>query len=198
MKIMIRKSSKISRALCLFSAITLLLTVGLLDSALAVTAEEIDKRSDEALVKLFEVEGGKEWADKAQGLLVLPKVGKGALIVGIEHGKGALRIDGKTVDYYGISAGSLGLQIGGQAKAIIIAFMTQEALEQFVASSNWEAGVDANIAMIKAGDGGSLTNISGKEPIQAVVFSVKGLLLDLSLRGAKFSKLDESKLDKKE
>ena len=166
MKIIFRKSSKISRALCLFSAITLLLTVGLLDSALAVTAEEIETRSDEALKNLYELEGGKEWADKAQALLILPKVGKGALILGIEHGKGALRVDGNTVDYYSLSAGSLGLQIGGQAKAIIIAFMTQESLEQFRASSNWEAGVDANIAMIQAGDGGSLTNISGKEPIQ--------------------------------
>ena len=198
MEITIRKSSKLSRALCLLAAITLLLTVGLFDSALAVTADEIDKRSDEALKRLYELEGGKEWADKAQGLLILPKVGKGALIVGIEHGKGALRIDDKTVDYYSLSSGSLGLQIGGQAKAIIIAFMTKESLEQFRASSNWEAGVDANIAMIAAGDGGSLTNISGKEPIQAIVFSVKGLLLDMSLRGAKFSKLDESKLDKKE
>ncbi len=189
-------SGKLSRSLCLIAGITMLLTVGLLDSALAVTADEIDKRSDEALKQLYELEGGKKWADKAAGLLVLPKVGKGALIVGIEHGKGALRIDGKTVDYYSLSAGSVGLQLGGQAKAIIIAFMTKESLEKFRASKNWEAGVDANIAMVKAGDGGSLSNITGKEPIQAIVFGVKGLLLDLSLKGAKFSKLDESKLDK--
>jgi lipid-binding SYLF domain-containing protein len=74
--------------------------------------------------------------------------------------------------------------------------MTKESLEKFRDSKNWEAGVDANIAMIKAGDGGSLSNITGKEPIQAIVFGVKGLFLDLSLKGAKFSKLDESKLDK--
>ena len=189
-------SGKLCRSLCLIAGITMLLTVGLLDSALAVTAEEIDKRSDEAMKRLYETKGGKEWANKAQGLLIMPKVGKGALIVGFEHGKGALRIDGKTVDYYSLTSGSVGLQLGGEAKAIIIAFMTKESLEKFRASKNWEAGVDANIAMIKAGDGGSLSNITGKEPIQAVVFSVKGLLLDLSLKGAKFSKLDDSKLDK--
>ena len=87
MKTNILTFDKSGRLLCLFVAITLLLTGGLLNSALAVTAEEIDKRADEALVKLYEVEGGKEWADKAQGLLVLPKVGKGALIVGFEHGR---------------------------------------------------------------------------------------------------------------
>ena len=41
--------------------------------------------------------------------------------------------------------------------------------------------------VIAAGGGGALTNISGKEPIQAVVFDVKGLFFDFSLRGGKFS-----------
>jgi lipid-binding SYLF domain-containing protein len=85
----------------------------------------------------------------------------------------------------------VGLQIGGESKDIIIAFMTTEALEQFRASKNWEAGVDGNIAIVAAGSGGALTNISGKEPIQAVVFDVKGLFFDLSLKGGKFSKLDK-------
>ncbi|UCD32094.1 MAG: hypothetical protein JSV38_15255, partial [Desulfobacterales bacterium] len=111
----ILKSGKLGRSLYLVAGITMLLTVGLLNSALAVSAGEIDKRSDEALKRLYELEGGKEFADKAAGLLIMPKVGKGALIVGFEHGKGALRIDGKTVDYYSLSAGSVGLQIGGEA-----------------------------------------------------------------------------------
>jgi hypothetical protein len=50
--------------------------------------------------------------------------------------------------------------------------------------------------MIAAGDGGTLSNISGKEPIQAVVFDVKGLFFDMSLKGGKFSKLDKSELNK--
>ena len=118
------------------------------------------------------------------------------LIAGIEHGKGALRIEGETVDYYSMSSGSVGLQIGGQARDIIIAFMTTAAMEQFRASNNWEASIDGNIAMVTAGDGGALTTISGKEPIQAIVFDVKGLFFDVSLKGGKFSKLDRSELDK--
>ena len=50
--------------------------------------------------------------------------------------------------------------------------------------------------MVTAGDGGALTNISDEEAIQAVVFDIKGLFFDLSLKGGKFSKLDKSKLDK--
>jgi len=163
---------------------------------LLASAKDIDAKADETLERLHNVPGGKEFAEKAEGLLIMPSVGKGALIVGIEHGKGALRIDGETVDYYSMSSGSVGLQIGGEAKDIIIAFMTTEVLEKFRTSKNWEAGVDGNIAMIAAGGGGALTNISGKEPIQAVVFDVKGLFFDFSLRGGKFSKLDPAELNK--
>jgi lipid-binding SYLF domain-containing protein len=192
MKIRILKLGKRSRLLCLIASITLLLSVGFLDSAIAeYNAEEIDAKADAALERLHNEQGGKEFAAKAKALLIMPSVAKGALIIGIEHGKGALRIGDKTVDYYSMSAGSVGLQIGGESKDIIIAFMTTAALEQFRASKNWEAGVDANIAIVAAGSGGALTNISGKEPIQAVVFDVKGLFFDFSLKGGKFSKLDK-------
>jgi lipid-binding SYLF domain-containing protein len=192
MKINQLKLGKRSRFICLIAGITLLLTVGWLNSAIAeFKPKEIDTKADAALERLHNVDGGKQFAEKAKALLIMAGVGKGALIVGFEHGKGALRIEGETVDYYSLSAGSVGLQIGGEAKDIIIAFMTTEALEQFRTSKNWEAGVDGNIAMVAAGDGGALTNISGKEPIQAVVFDVKGLFFDLSLKGGKFSKLNQ-------
>lgn len=192
MKINQLKLGKRSRFICLIAGITLLLTVGWLNSAIAeFKPKEIDTKADAAMERLHSVEGGKQFAEKAKALLIMAGVGKGALIVGFEHGKGALRIEGETVDYYSLSAGSVGLQIGGEAKDIIIAFMTTEALEQFRTSKNWEAGVDGNIAMVAAGDGGALTNISGKEPIQAVVFDVKGLFFDLSLKGGKFSKLNQ-------
>jgi lipid-binding SYLF domain-containing protein len=198
MKTNILTSGKRIRLLGLVAAITLLFSVGWLNSAAAeaTKSEKIDAEADKALELLHHVQGGKDWSEKAQALLIMPKVGKGALIIGFEHGKGALRIEGQTVDYYSMSAGSVGLQIGGEAKTIIIAFMTTEALEQFRTSKNWEAGVDGNIALIAAGGGGALTNISGKEPIQAVVFDVKGLFFDFSLKGGKFSKLDKSELDK--
>ena len=195
MKINLLRLGKRSRLSCLVVGLALVLCVGLLKSALATSAKEIDAKADKVLERLHNIEGGREFAEKAKALLIMPSVGKGALIVGIEHGKGAMRIEGKTVEYYSMSSGSVGLQVGGEAKDIVIAFMNTAALDQFRTSSNWEAGVDGNIAMVAAGDGGSLTNISGKDPIQAVVFDVKGLFLDFSLKGGKFSKLDESELD---
>jgi lipid-binding SYLF domain-containing protein len=197
MKFNIRNFGLKSLALILVTSRTLLLCAGFWGSAFAtgeekkVDTQKIDTDADAALKRLHNLKGGKEWAEKAKGLLILPNVGKGALIVGIEHGKGALRIDGKTVDYYSMSAGSVGLQIGGEAKDIVIAFLTTEALEKFRASNKWEAGVDGNIAVIAAGDGGTASNFTTDEPITAVVFDVKGLFFDLSLKGGKFSKLEK-------
>ena len=54
-------------------------------------------RGAEALKRFHEqVEDGKEIAKRAKGLLTLPNFGKGALIVGFEYGRGALRVGGKT------------------------------------------------------------------------------------------------------
>ena len=113
-----------------------------------------DASVDTALERFYiQVKGGKEIAGKAKGLLVMPNVKKAALIIGGEYGAGALRVGGKTVDYYNIVSGSFGFQIGAQAKDIIIVFNTTEALKQFRASKGWEAGVDGNVAMFTVGAG---------------------------------------------
>ena len=93
------------------------------------TAKEIDTSVDAVMDRFDEqVKDSKEVVQKSKGMLILPSVKKGALIVGGEYGKGAMRIGGKTVDYYRMISGSVGLQIGGQAKDIIIAFMSSDAL----------------------------------------------------------------------
>ena len=79
-------------------------------------AAKIDASVNEALQRFYEqIEDGREVAKRAKGLLVLPNVGKGALIVGFEYGRGALRVGGKTVDYYSMATGSLGFQLQGGA-----------------------------------------------------------------------------------
>jgi lipid-binding SYLF domain-containing protein len=156
------------------------------------TAKEIDASADAAMDRFHkQVKDAKEVVRSAKGMLVLPNVKKGALIVGGEYGQGAMRIGGKTVEYYSMISGSVGFQIGGQAKDIIIAFMTSDALKKFRSSKGWEAGVDGNVALVTLGAGESAISAMSKDPIVAFVFDVKGLIADMSLRGAKFSKLDK-------
>ena len=160
----------------------------------AATAKEIDASADAALDRFYKmVKGADEIVKDAKGLLVLPNVKKAGFIVGGEYGKGALRIGGKTVGYYRVVSGSVGFQLGAEAKDMILAFMTDEVLSRFRASKGWEAGIDGNVAIIAVGGGGSATTRNVNEPILGYVFDVKGLFGDISLKGAKFSKIDPAK-----
>ena len=189
-----RQSKEPGKRIIAFNLIlvtTFVFAIGLAAPVYADEAKELDAKADAVLERFYkQVKDGKEVAEKAEGLLILPSVKKGALIVGGEYGKGALRIGGKTVDYYSMMSGSIGLQIGGQAKDLIIAFMSSDALKKFRESKGWEAGVDGNVALITTGAGEATVSAMNKEPIIAFVFDVKGLMADMSFKGAKFSKLE--------
>jgi len=157
----------------------------------AATAEEIDASVDAAMDRFDkQVKDADEVVRNAKGLLVMPNVKKAGLIVGGEYGKGALKIEGKTVGYYKVVSGSVGFQLGVEAKDMILAFMTDEVLNKFRTSKGWEAGLDGNVAVITVGGGGSASTRNVNEPIVGYVFDVKGLMGDISLKGAKFSKVD--------
>jgi lipid-binding SYLF domain-containing protein len=137
-----------------------------------------------------EVKRGKEFLHSSKGVLCLPKVVKAGVGVGGEYGEGALRIGGKTVEYYNIASASFGFQFGGQVKTVILVFMQDEALKKFRGSQGWKAGVDGSVALVKLGAGESLDTTKLKEPIVGFVLGQKGLMYNLTLEGSKFSKID--------
>lgn len=156
----------------------------------AASAREIDVSVDVALERFQnEVKGSKEFLKGAKGVLVFPKVVKAGFGIGGEYGEGALRIRGKTVEYYSTASGSIGLQFGAQTKTIILVFMQNKALEKFRNSSGWEAGVDGSVALVTVGVGGSIDSTNIRDPIVGFVFSNKGLMYNLTLEGSKYSKL---------
>lgn len=160
--------------------------------ASAATAREIDVSVDVALERFEkEVKGSKAFLESSKGVLVFPKVLKAGVGFGGEYGEGALRIDGKTVDYYNTAAGSFGLQFGAQAKTIILLFLDADALKRFQESEGWKAGVDGSVALVTLGAGGDIDTTKMKEPIVGFVFGQKGLMYNLTLEGSKFTKLDK-------
>ena len=167
-------------------------SVLLANNLFAKTANEIDASVDVSIERFYkQVKGAEEFVKASKGMLVMPNVVKGAFIVGGEYGEGALRIGGKTVDYYNTVSGSIGFQIGGQKKDIVLLFMTDEALKKFRVSKGWEAGVDGNVALIKVGAGERADTTTSKDPVVGFVFDAKGLIADISIKGAKFSKVDK-------
>ncbi len=156
----------------------------------AVTAREINVSVDATLKNFLKnVKGSKEYLNAAKGVLVFPNVYKAGFGIGGEYGEGALRIGGKTVDYYSTVAGSFGFQLGAQKKTLILVFMQKGALNSFRESNGWKAGVDGSVALVTVGIGGSIDTTNIKDPIVAFAFDQKGLMYNLTIEGSKFSKI---------
>ena len=161
--------------------------------AVADTPAEIDAAVNAALDTFDkEVDGGKAFLEKASGYLVFPRVIKVGVGVGGETGEGALRVGGQSTSYYRTAAGSIGFQLGAQAKSIVIAFMTQESLDKFVNSDGWKVGVDGSVALIDIGAGKAIDSSNVRDPVVGFVFGAKGLMYNLTLEGSKITKLNKS------
>ena len=171
----------------LFAAASLAATAGI---ARAGSGAQIDGNVRATLDDFYaEVPSAKKLVQGAKGVLVFPSVMKAGIGLGGEYGEGSLIVRGKTVDYYSTAAASIGFQLGAQKKSIIVVFMQEDALNKFRASSGWKAGVDASIAVITVGAGGSMDTSKLKEPIIGFIIGQKGLMYNLTLEGAKFTKL---------
>ena len=156
----------------------------------AAKRHEIDAKVNGTLSKLFEtVNGSKELVSKANGVLVFPSVIKAGFVAGGEYGQGALRVGGKTVGYYSTAAASFGLQAGAQSKAVIFLFMTHDALSSFRNSKGWSVGGEGSVALVKVGANGQIDTTTATAPVQAIVMTNAGLMGDVSLSGAKISRL---------
>ncbi len=171
-----------------------LVTLGLPGQAFAWKPAKIDEAANKALETFYkDVEGGDELVGKAAGYLIFPKVYKAGFGIGGETGEGVLRSNGKAIDYYRTTAGSFGFQLGAQAKAILILFMTEKALDDFHKSSGWKVGVDGSVALVDIGAGKSIDTGNIRDPVVGFVFGSTGLMYNLTLEGSKFSKLNPDK-----
>jgi lipid-binding SYLF domain-containing protein len=151
---------------------------------------EIDKDVDAALALLAtSVPGSREMAGKSRGMLVFPKLYSAALGIGGEYGEGALRVGGRTVDYYRSSSASFGFQAGAQSRALIFMFMTEAALDKFRKSSGWTAGVDGAVAVAKTGAQGQLDTVSANAEVVVYPLTNAGLMASVAVDGTKISKM---------
>jgi len=162
-------------------------------SALAVAAStsEINSRVEAALSRFYAQDPNhRELANKASAMLVFPSVTKAGAGVGGEYGEGALQVHGKTVAYYKLTGASAGATLGVARRSEVILFMTDAALEKFMNSKDWTVGVDAGVAVVK-GAGAQYDSETLRKPVVAFVFGEKGLIADVSLEGAKVTKLPQ-------
>lgn len=170
--------------------LSILLTLALTQFSFAKSANQINAEVDAAIQKFEkEVLGGAKFLTKVKGYLVFPSVIKGGFIVGAEYGKGALRVDGVTKYFYSMTSASIGYQLGVQEHSVLIAFLSESSLNNFIKSNGWEAGVDGSITVSDWGKSKDISSISYEKPIIAFIYGEEGLMAGVSVEGTKFQKI---------
>lgn len=152
---------------------------------------DIDTGADTTLTRLREqVRGSGELIAKSRGMLVFPRILAAGLVVGGEYGEGVLRAGGRSQGYYRAASGSFGFQAGAQSKAVVILFLTDEALAKFRDSNGWTAGVDASVALAKIGANGEVDTASIRNDVVAFALTNAGLMYNLTIEGTKIARMD--------
>lgn len=151
---------------------------------------KIDARVDATLNEMYSVYPNTiGLAEKASGMLVMPLVTEAGFWVGGAYGRGALRVNGVTVDYYSTTKASAGLQIGAQQYAHVLFFMTEAALADFRRSSGWAAGADLEYVISDRGDSVAADSTTLRSPVLAAVFGRAGLRIGATLEGTKYTRI---------
>lgn len=128
-----------------------------------------------------------EYASHARAVLIFPNVVKAAFVVGGEGGKGVLLVhnaDGSwsAPAFYGIGAGSFGLQFGYERAAIVLFLMRDETLASVI-DRGLTLGADASVAAGTVGESGHAVGTkAAPDVIQQV--DVGGVFAGVSLDGA--------------
>jgi lipid-binding SYLF domain-containing protein len=153
-------------------------------------AGTIDARVDTTLAEMYRTfPNTRTLADKSNGMLVMPLVTEAGLGFGGAYGRGALRVNNTTVDYYSVTKATGGLQIGAHQYAHVLFFMTNDALSDFRRSPGWAAGANVEYVISDRGDSVGADTNTVLSPVLAVVFGRAGLRIGATLEGSKYTRI---------
>lgn len=176
------------RALLLLSALCVALLVP--GTGQAASARTVDQRVRETLNQLYAHRPAvRGLVQGAAGVLVFPRVYKAGIGIGGEYGEGALLERGRTYGYYNLVTASVGFQLGGQRRAIVIAFTSGKALQRFKQLKGFKVGVDGSVVVADLGTGGVIDSNTAAQPVIAFVFGEKGLMYNATLEGSKITRI---------
>jgi lipid-binding SYLF domain-containing protein len=126
--------------------------------------------------------GIKQFFDKSWGYVVLPKVFKGAIVVGGAYGKGEVYEKGKMAGYCDMKQATLGFSLGGEYFREIIFFRDKADLDAFKAEEFTFSAQATGVAATT----GAAAKADYKSGMAVFITTDKGLMVDASLGGQKF------------
>ncbi len=118
----------------------------------------------------------------SEGYAVLPKVGKGAFIVGGAWGQGEVYRKGELIGYTSLSQASIGASLGGESFREIIFFRTNADLEVFMTGEFTFSAQATAVAL----DAGAAAKADYRDGMAIFIIADKGLMIDASIGGQKF------------
>ncbi len=173
-----------------FLALLLVMLLSLTSTTMAKSAESIDKDANEAINKFIaENKGGDAFLVKAKAFLVFPDIKEAGMFIGGKYGEGVLRVQRTTKAYYSIKSASVGMQMGAQQYAMIIAFTSDAALNKFLLDDDWKTDVDGKIAIAEWNSKEELDDIDFDDDMVAFVFDSKGMMGSFTMEGTKFERI---------
>ena len=153
---------------------------GRIDKAAAVL-EELTNAKDNGIPN--------EILERAEAVVVIPHMVKGAFGIGGRYGKGVAAermADGRwsAPAFMDIGGGSFGLQLGASATDLVLVFTSRKGLDMLEGGKDLKLGVDAGIA---AGPVGRSAEAGGNAKLESAIYAYsrsKGLFAGVALDGA--------------
>lgn len=170
--------------------VSMMITLSTLSLAKS-SAEDLNHDANMAINSFIDqVNGGDPFLVKAKAFLVFPEVNEGGMMIGGKYAEGVLRRKRDTLGYYEMMSASIGMQMGAQTYSMIIAFTTDEALDQFLAENDeWETEVNGKIVVADWNSKEKLDEAKFDGEMIAFVFDSKGLMGSFTMEGTKFKKI---------
>lgn len=124
----------------------------------------------------------QRYFDDAKAYAIFPNVGKGALIIGIASGHGAVYERGTLVGMANMKQIDAGAQIGGEAYSEIIFFKTDKAIQEFMDS---DLQFSSQISALALKEDATI-NVSYEDGVAIFTSTKGGLMAEVSIGGQKF------------
>jgi len=99
----------------------------------------------------------RTYIERAQGVLIVPQLFRGGLIIGGQGGSGVLLVKGSdgswsSPAFYTLGGASFGLQIGGEMSEVVFTIMNEGAVDALI-NSQFKMGADASVSVGPIGKG---------------------------------------------
>jgi lipid-binding SYLF domain-containing protein len=172
--------------------IKFILALLVLSTTLSIAASKstIDSDANKAINKFIEEnKGGDEFLVKSKAFLVFPDIKEAGFFIGGKYGEGVLRVGRESKAYYSIKAASIGMQMGAQQYAMIIAFTSDAALNKFLLDDDWKTDVDGKIAVAEWNSKEELDKIDFDDDMVAFIFDSTGMMGSFTMEGTKFERI---------